>query len=44
MAHMQHPENELEAIPGHHPREEGDLGYPGGFPVVLDRWRSDDPY
>ena len=44
MAHVKHPENEHEAIPGHHLAEEWDLGYPGRSPVVLHRWNRNDPH
>lgn len=44
MAHVKHPENQHEAIPGHHLAEEGDLGYPGRSPVVLHSWNRNDPH
>ena len=43
MAHVKHPENQHEAIPGHHLAEEGDLGYSRRSPVVLHSWNRNDP-
>jgi len=44
VAHMQHPEDQHEAIPRHHPGKEWDLSNPGCFPVVLYCWNTNDSH